>query len=405
MQTTPVGARPRSRIELLDNPVRPYPWGSPTAIPELLGVPPTGGPQAELWLGAHPGAPSRLRSGGTLLERIDADPYGELGPTVLDRFGPRLPFLLKVIAAEQPLSLQAHPDLARARKGYAAEEARGVPADAPERNYRDPHHKPELVCAVTPFAALCGFRSVAETLRLLAPLTAAVPALAPYAELLASGPDGPTDVVARLLTLAGPERAELVEAVAAACRDTHAGSYGLERATVAELAARYPGDSGVLVSLLLNRVDLAPGEALFLAAGNLHCYLRGTAVEVLANSDNVLRGGLTGKHVDVPELLSVLDPTAGPAPVLRPDTGVPGVEAYRPPVPDFLLDRMRLGPDPVPLAGPGPHLLLVLEGAAVLHDDGSVLPLASGESAWVPAGRRVLLTGDGLLVRAAAGLE
>jgi mannose-6-phosphate isomerase len=385
--TTPVGAR--SRIELLDNPVRAYAWGSVTEIPALLGVPPTGKPQAELWVGAHPGAPSRLVSGGSLLEQIAADPVAELGPRLVDEIGPRLPFLLKVIAAAEPLSLQAHPGLTRARAGYAAEEARGVPLDAPERNYKDPNHKPELVCAVTPFAALAGFRPVLSTVSLLAPLVAAVPELAPYAAMLGSAPL--PDVVAALLTDA---RKDLVAAVAAACRPLADPTY----ATVVELAELHPGDPGVLITLLLNRVDLAPGEALFLAAGNLHCYLRGTAIEVLANSDNVLRGGLTGKHVDVPELLAVLDPTAVPPPRLVP-TGSGAVRSYRPPVPDFRLDRVTLSAAPVRLDGPS--LVLTLDGAAAL--DG--LRLARGSSAWIPYGETVSVTGDGLLVRAAAGWE
>ncbi|HEX6754931.1 MAG TPA: mannose-6-phosphate isomerase, class I [Mycobacteriales bacterium] len=383
MRTTP----PVTRIEPLDNPVRPYAWGSRTAIPALLGVPPTGQPQAELWIGAHPAAPSRLASGGTLPARIAADPAGELGPELVDRFGPELPFLLKVIAAAEPLSLQAHPGLARARAGFAAEEARGIPRDAPERNYPDPNHKPELVCAVTPFAALAGFRPVPATVVLLAPLVAAVPALAPYAQLVRSAPL--PDVVGALLTDAS---ADLVAAVAAGCAALDDPAYR----TVTELARRHPGDPGVLVTLLLNRVDLAPGEALFLAAGNLHCYLHGTAVEVLANSDNVLRGGLTGKHIDVPELLAVLDPRTGPPPRLVP-TGSGPVESYRPPVPDFRLDRVTLSAIPVPIAGPS--LVLVLDGAALA--DG--VPLAGGGSGWIPYGRTVPVTGEGLLVRATAG--
>jgi mannose-6-phosphate isomerase len=382
VRTTSGGA-----VEPLDNPVRPYAWGSSTAIPALLGVPATGAPQAELWLGAHPAAPSRLVSGGTLLSRIAADPAGELGPELVERFGPELPFLLKVIAAAEPLSLQAHPALARARAGFAAEEARGVPRDAPGRNYRDPNHKPELVCAVTPFAALAGFRSVPATIGLLAPLVAAVPPLAPYAEMLGSAPL--PDVVAALLTDAS---ADLVAAVATACAGLDDPAYR----TAAELARLHPGDPGVLITLLLNRVDLAPGEALFLAAGNLHCYLHGTAVEVLANSDNVLRGGLTGKHVDVPELLAVLDPAAGPPPRLAPTRSGP-VESYRPPVPDFRLDRVTLSATPVPLAGPS--LVLVLAGAALAGGE----PLERGASGWIPYGRTVAVTGDGVLVRATAG--
>ena len=404
MQSTRVGTPITAPAELLDNPVRPYAWGSPTAIPELLGVPPSGGPQAELWMGAHPAEPSRLRSGGTLLERIGADPAGELSPAVVEQFGPRLPFLLKVIAAARPLSLQAHPDLARAREGYAEEERRGVPLGSPERSYVDPNHKPELVCALTPFEALCGFRAIPDTLRLLAPLVAAAPVLRPHRDALAARPDrhGLREVVTGLLTVPADRRRSLVDAVvAASAAGLAAGTdFPAELATVVALGEAYPGDLGVVITLLLNRLRLEPGEAMFLAAGNLHCYLSGTAVEVLANSDNVLRGGLTPKHVDVPELLRVIDVADGPPPLVSPVTEGPGQTAYVPAVPDFRLDRVELAGGPVPLPAGGPQIVLALSGSAEL----SGLELPRGASAWVPAGHPVVATGTGVLVRATTNL-
>ena len=391
MRTSPVET---GTIDRLDNPVRPYAWGSPTAIPELLGVPPTGEPQAELWLGAHPSAPSRLASGGTLPDRIAADPVGELSAAVVGRFGPRLPFLFKVIAAVRPLSLQTHPDLARARAGYAEEEARGVPADSPERSYPDPNHKPEVVCALTPFEALGGFRPIPETLRLLTLLAERAPALGHYVEALRARPgaEGLREVVTGLLTVPAGRRQRLVDSVTAACR-AGGPSFGAELATGALLGEAYPGDPGVVIALLLNRVRLAPGEAMFLAAGNLHCYLSGVAVEVMANSDNVLRGGLTGKHVDVPELLRVMDVADGPPPMLPAEPAGPGHVAYRPPVPDFRLDRYALD-GPVELAAGGPRILLVLSGRARLDGE---LVLDRGGSAWLPAGRAVSVRGDGVV--------
>ncbi|HYT11104.1 MAG TPA: mannose-6-phosphate isomerase, class I [Mycobacteriales bacterium] len=395
----------RRAVDLLDNPIRPYAWGSPTAIPQLLGVPPTGQPQAELWMGAHPAQPSRLRSGGTLLERIEADPAGELSPAVVDRFGPRLPFLLKVIAAARPLSLQAHPDAERAREGYAEEEARGVPLGSPERSYVDANHKPELVCALTPFEALCGFRAIPQTLRLLDALAADAPVLHPHLAALRARPgrDGLREVVTGLLTVPAGRRGALVNSVVAACRAGLAGSseFRVELATAVELAEEYPGDLGVVITLLLNRLRLQPGDAMFLAAGNLHCYLRGTAVEVLANSDNVLRGGLTPKHVDVPELLRVIDVADGPPPLIQPVETTPGQWAYLPPVPDFRLDRVAA---PATLASHGPQIVLAVSGSAVLRDGVSALPLPQGASAWVPAGRPVTSTGTGVLVRATTNL-
>ncbi|MFL6128838.1 MAG: mannose-6-phosphate isomerase, class I [Mycobacteriales bacterium] len=400
MRTSPVDT---GTIDRLDNPIRPYAWGSATAIPELLGLPATGAPQAELWLGAHPAAPSRLAAGGTLPGRIAADPTGELSPAVVERFGPRLPFLLKVIAAARPLSLQAHPDLNRARAGYAEEEARGVPADSPERSYPDPNHKPELVCALTPFEALCGFRPIPETLRLLSLLAGRAPALLQYVEALRIRPDadGLREVVTGLLTVPAHRRQRLVDAVTAAC-EAGGPDFEAELATGALLGEAYPGDPGVVIALLLNRVRLAPGDAMFLAGGNLHCYLSGTAVEVLANSDNVLRGGLTPKHVDVPELLRVMDVADGPPPLLAPLPVGPGHVAYRPPVPEFRLDRYELGGRDLSLPPDGPRILLVLSGRVSLDAE---LVLDRGGSAWLPAGRAVTVRGDGVLCLAGTNLD
>jgi len=388
-------------VDRLNNPIRPYAWGSPTAIPDLLGRAATGEPQAELWLGAHPGAPSRLESGGTLRDRIATDPAGQLSPEVVERFGPRLPFLFKVIAAERPLSLQVHPNLAQARAGYAEEEARGVPADSPERSYPDPNHKPELVCALTPFEALCGFRAIPDTVRLLSLLAERAPVLGHCVDALLARPDarGLREVVTGLLTVPAQRRQRLVDAVTAACR-AGGPDFAVELATGALLGEAYPGDPGVVITLLLNRVRLAPGEALFLAAGNLHCYLSGTAVEVMANSDNVLRGGFTAKHVDVPELLRVMDVGAGPPPLVTPVPVAPGHLAYVPPVPDFRLDRYQLG-EPVRLAADGPRIALVLSGRVAV-DAGPVLE--QGASAWLPAGHPVTIRGQGVLCVAGTNL-
>ena len=387
--------------EVLDNPVRPYAWGSPTEIPRLLGVEPTGEPQAELWMGAHPATPSRVRGGGTLLERIEADPVGELSAPVLRRFGPRLPYLMKVIAAARPLSLQVHPNQDQARAGYLDEQERGIPLDSPERSYVDPHHKPELVCAVTPFEALCGFRAVPETLELLAGLAPAAPGLQKYVDALRARPDrdGLREVVTGLLTVPADRRGRLVDSVVAACA---AGS-GPDLATGVELGEAYPGDPGVIIALLLNRIRLEPGQALFLAAGNVHCYLRGTAVEVMANSDNVLRGGFTRKHVDVPELLRIVDVTGGPPPVLAAVETAPGRRVWTPPVPEFRLESIALG-EPVSLDPAGPRIVLVLEGAAELRAGGVTLALPRGGSAWVPAGVPATVGGTGQLITATTNL-
>src|SRR3954465_4060471 len=285
------------------NTVRHSPWGSHTVIPELLGRPaPAELPHAELWMGAHPDLPSLLADGRPLDKAIVEDPVGPLGPRVVERFGDRLPFLMKVLAAETPLSLQAHPTPAQAEAGYAAEEAAGVAKDDPTRTFKDPYHKPELLLALTTFEALCGFRPVEESLHCLAKLQ--VPELKPTIAALARG--GLRAVIPQLLALSGKRRTALVEAVAAKAASfvaAHDPEFINTYRWAAAPAESYPGGPGVVISLLCNHLKLAPGEAVFLPAGNLHAYLSGAGVEVMASSDNVLRGGLTGKHVDLAALI------------------------------------------------------------------------------------------------------
>lgn len=384
----------------LTNPIRDYEWGSRTAIAALLGAPtPSPRPQAELWLGAHPSAASRLATSGvSLLTCIESDPQRWLGGGVAQRFGARLPFLLKVLAADSPLSLQAHPGEEQARAGYAAEDARGVARDAPERVYRDPEHKPELLCALTPFEALCGFRLPARCLELLGELS--VEQLAGPLGLLAARPDrhGMRALVERLLTDPPPG---LVGAVAAACRRRTGPTYRW----AVELAERYPDDTGVVISLLLNLIRLHPGQAIYLPAGRLHAYLRGTGIEVMANSDNVLRGGLTSKHVDVPELLRALDFDSPAVPVLTAVPGESGESGYETPAPEFRLSRIVLSAgESLALGADGPQILLAVEGCATLSDGRTELPLPRGRSAFVAGGTGpVRLGGAGVVFRATTG--
>ncbi|MEE2046703.1 mannose-6-phosphate isomerase, class I, partial [Nocardiopsis tropica] len=303
----------------LTNQVRPYAWGARTAIPRLLGADPDGTPQAELWLGAHHGAPStaHCEDGPRPLPRLIADdPRRVLGHGTAERFGARLPFLLKFLAAEAPLSLQVHPDATRARAGFDAEERAGIPLDAPHRNYRDPHHKPELLLALEPFEALCGFREPAATGAELRGLTCELAVLLRADLAVPDTHAALRAALTRLLTLPDGSRERLLDEFVAEW--SASGPRGAHGDIVADLAVRYPGDPGAVASLLLNRVTLGPGQALFLPAGNLHAYLQGTAVEVMASSDNVLRAGLTAKHVDAPELLDVVDFSVLPIPYARP---------------------------------------------------------------------------------------
>ena len=399
-------------MELMDNRIRPYAWGSRTAIAELIGAPsPAPHPQAELWMGAHPGDSSTLLGPAgerPLIESIADKPVLLLGERVEARFGPRLPFLFKVLAAAEPLSLQAHPSSEQAARGFALEEAAGVPIGASGRNYKDASHKPELICALTDFQALCGFREPTTTVRLLADL--AVPQLDHYLALLSGQPDadGVRALFSSMLTIPSAVLQPLLNSVLAACVQlVRAGSaFSTEYRTALELGERYPGDPGVLASLLLNRISLAPGQALYLPAGNLHAYLSGVGVELMANSDNVLRGGLTPKHVDVPELMRVLDFTAGPVEILDGTEVRPGEVVYPTPAAEFRLSRLALSERKLDLTHDGPQVVLVVEGSATATDpDGRTVKIDRGRSIWISAADQgVSITGTGTAFRATDGV-
>ncbi|MEU2333789.1 mannose-6-phosphate isomerase, class I [Streptomyces sp. NPDC006654] len=379
-------------MDRLDNTVRPYAWGSPTAIPKLLGVEPSGEPQAEMWMGAHPGAPSRTAR-GTLVEVIDADPKAELGEAAVAKFGPRLPFLLKILAAGAPLSLQVHPDLEQAREGYEDEERRGIPVDAPHRNYKDANHKPELICALTEFDGLCGFRAPEQAAGLLEAL--GIDSLKPYADALRAHPEEGAlrEVLTAILTADPEEMAHTVAEATAACT-----RLGGDHAPYAAIAHHYPGDPGVIAAMLLNHVRLQPGEALFLGAGIPHAYLDGLGVEIMANSDNVLRCGLTPKHVDVPELLRVVRFEASDPGVLRPEAAPDGEEVYETPIDEFRLSRYVLpeGAAAHDLTLPTPQILLCTAGTVRAGE----YDLAPGQSVFVPAAEKAEVSGPGTVFRA-----
>ncbi|MGC5364646.1 mannose-6-phosphate isomerase, class I [Streptomyces sp. DT24] len=385
-------------MDRLFNPVRPYAWGSTTAIPDLLGIAPTGEPQAEMWMGAHPGAPSRVTrpdgpTGQPLTDVIADDPEHELGPATVHKFGPRLPFLLKLLAAGAPLSVQVHPDLAQARRGYEDEERRSVPIDAPERTYKDPNHKPELICALTPFDGLCGFRRPAAAADTMAALD--VDSLKPYVDLLRARPEEAAlrETLTAILTANPVETAATVTEAASA-----AERIGGAHTPYARIAQQFPGDPGVIAAMLLNRVRLKPGEALFLGAGVPHAYLSGLGVEIMANSDNVLRCGLTHKHIDVPELLRVVRFEATDLDILRPEASATGEERYETPADEFRLSRYALAPAaaPLDLTVATPQILLCTTGAVRAGD----LDLTPGGAAFVPAGERAEVSGAGTLFRA-----
>ena len=371
-------------MELLQPVVRPYAWGSRHGIAELQGRPvPSPGPEAELWMGAHPSAPSGARRGQTTLDAvIAADPVGELGPASVDRFGPRLPFLLKVLSAGQALSIQVHPSRAQAEAGFRAENEQGLAPGDPARNYVDDWPKPELLCALTPFEVLAGLRPAADAARLFGDL--GVAPIQPLAAELARG--SRAGVLATILTWPPAGRATLVGDVLAACAGLASadGPYAAACAAAVRVGADHPGDLGVVAMLLMRHAVLEPGQAMFMPAGGLHAYLRGTGIEVLANSDNVVRAGLTGKHVDVPELLKLLDPDVE-VPILLPQPVAAGISTYETPAPEFRLYGLDLSAAPVVLPGGGPRILLCTAGVVVLRGPSGEVALRRGESCFVSA--------------------
>ena len=432
----------------ITNTPRNYAWGSRTAIAELLGRQASGGPEAELWLGAHPGSPSIVTdatpalAGRRLDEVIAEDPTRFLGPGRTT-----LPFLLKVLAADQPLSLQAHPDPAQAEAGFARENEAGLALDAPERNYRDASAKPELLLALSPtFEALAGFQHVSTIRMLLEELilftsgddrhavrgladrlaggdpvlagstgssqdvAAGVPPLSPATVPAHTGAGNPLHDTVEWLLRGGDDVAALVGAVTrAAASSARTSSFRREFETVGRLADLHPGDPGIVLSLLLNRISLGQGQALFLQAGSIHAYLEGLGIELMTSSDNVLRGGLTSKHVDVDELLDVVVFESTPVPVVRPDSPVPGVTVFRTDGDDFVLAQVALGdaaavhgyrlagPDTATFTLTGPAIVLVVSGGLRIDGTADRTNLARGDAALItPDEGTISFSGSGV---------
>jgi mannose-6-phosphate isomerase len=392
-------------IRRLHNQVRPYAWGSRTHIARLTGQHLGPGPAAEMWIGAHPTAPSRVESGAGLDDVVAMDPERTLGRDVVTRLGPRLPFLVKLLAAREPLSLQVHPPRERARRRFREQEAAGLARDASTRSYPDASHKPELVHALTRFEGMAGFRDVAATAVILRDLR--LDWLDAVADRLTSAPD-PAGclhaVVTEWLSLPRADVRRRLAAVRTAAGQAEARAHGTGRlhrpapleasevaresvrvhAATAQLIQRYPDDPGVLVTLLLNHVVLAPGESMFIDAGTVHAYTSGFGVEIMAASDNVLRAGLTPKHVDIPELLEVAD--FRPVPPPRWEAEVDGcVTRLAPPVEEFELVLLDLDGSTHTLDGVGPRLAMCLAGTVALSTPTHQLTLAQGESAFVEA--------------------
>lgn len=370
----------------LENPVQPYAWGSHTDIQGLMGHAPTTEPWAELWMGAHPVAPSRVRVGqetmplDVLLRRF---PEPMLGAKTADQYDHTLPYLFKLLAAEQPLSIQAHPDSTQAQKGFERENQLKIPLTDPSRNYKDLRHKPECICALTPFTGLKGFRGCDDILRHLSQLCDKT--LTDELNLLRT--QGLKPFFNALMTLPeSQKKAAIQEAVRNAEKSADANPVS---AWILTLYSYYPNDIGVLFPGVLNLFHLSPGEALFLPAGELHAYLVGFGIELMANSDNVLRGGLTPKHVDVPELMNVLNFTESAISILRPEPVSSSLSSFPAVAKEFALSVIHVSENTshVSKDHKNPEILLSIQGTAVLSagDPATALQMKRGDSVFVPA--------------------
>lgn len=369
---------------LMQNPIQGYDWGSHDSLTTLFGIAnPEGKPQAELWMGAHPNGCSDVVVAGqtqklsTLIERT---PAAVLGEATLARFG-SLPFLFKVLCAEKALSIQVHPSKAQAEAGFAKEEAAGISPKAANRNYKDPNHKPELVFALTPYQAMNGFRAIPAILALFERVN--LPAIAELTAALAASQNeaGLQHFFHQLLVLEGARKEEaLAGLLAFASEHQDEETFAL----ISSLAAQYPGDVGLFSPLLLNVVTLKPGQAMFLDACTPHAYVRGTGLEIMANSDNVLRAGLTPKYIDVAELLDCTRCLAKPDDqiLLAPHTEG-AVQHFEVPVPDFTFSVYPAGEHQLTTASA--EILFAIDATVILKRGDETLRLEKGQSAFIPA--------------------
>lgn len=371
-------------MQKMFNAVQNYAWGSKDALTRLYGIAnPQGKPMAELWMGAHPKSSSQVNddSGNprSLRDVINQDQPAILGAKVAARFG-ELPFLFKVLCADQPLSIQVHPSKEAAEAGYAKENAAGIPLDAAERNYKDPNHKPELVFALTPFQAMNGFRPLSEIVSLLQPVSGAHHDIATFLQ----HPDEAhlASLFASLLAMGGEQKSLALAVLKAALNSQRGDAWDAIRS----ISAFYPDDSGLFSPLLLNVITLQPGQGMFLYAETPHAYLNGVALEVMANSDNVLRAGLTPKYIDIPELIANVKFTSKAGDSLLTTPVQRGNELNFPiPVEDFAFSLHSLSAQPQSLAQNSAAIVFCVEGEAVLEKEGQQVVLQPGESCFLAA--------------------
>lgn len=369
----------------MSNPIHNYAWGSKYAMQQLFAVEnPTQEPQAELWMGAHPNGCSYLTVQGEnvkLSDFIAQDPNLILGDETAQQFG-ELPYLFKILAAENALSIQVHPNKQQAEEGFAKEERQGIQLTATQRNYKDSNHKPELVYALTDYQAMNGFRSIAEILRLFTSLE--IKELDNIVNRLQNNQteQGLSDFFSELLSLQGAEKTVAVDSLIAKAKKNNCPVFDL----VVELEKQYPDDIGLFAPLMLNVVTLQPGQAMFLDAETPHAYIHGTGLEIMANSDNVLRAGLTSKYIDIEELVSCTQFKHKPYEQLHlTPKWIEGSECYPIPVADFKFSIITQAEQKNVIVRSA-EIILPLDSSLILqHPNGERCQVEKGQSVFIPA--------------------
>lgn len=384
-QTENLDLEPRQAFFPMKNVIQNYAWGSKTSLNQLFGISnPESAPQAEMWMGAHPNGCSLVTSQGIsvkLSEFIANNPQHYLGEHTANTFG-ELPYLFKILAAEQALSIQVHPSKAQAESGYAKEQQLGVPLTASHRNYKDPNHKPELVYALTQYQAMNGFRPIEEIIENFTQL--AIPELSWLLEAFTEEPNshGLASFFSGILSLQGEQKEMALTMLMVKANLSIEPVYAL----ITELEKQYPNDVGLFAPLMLNVITLQPGEAMYLDAQTPHAYLHGTGLEIMANSDNVLRAGLTPKHIDVEELVSCTQFVSKPTHSLKLAPSVDaGIESFAVPVDDFKFAILH-DSDSRHLTATSAEILLPLDKPMTLtHSNGETCQIAIGDSVFVAA--------------------
>ncbi|RKS85244.1 mannose-6-phosphate isomerase type 1 [Orbus hercynius] len=386
----------------LDNTIKNYDWGSKTALSELFNISnPTNLPQAEIWMGAHPaGTSTAISADGSKIkldQLIADDPLAILGAQTYHRYH-GLPYLFKVLSAQMPLSVQVHPELSKAKLGYLKENQLGIPLDSATRNYKDANHKPELIYALTPFWAMNGFRPIAEIIELFTQLT--IPVLEKYIQTFANDrtDNGLKTFFHSILSLNYDEKQHAISALLSSIEHKHEIAF----TTIKNMALQYPNDSGLFSPLILNLVRLEPHQAMFLKAQTPHAYLQGTGLEIMANSDNVLRAGLTSKHIDIDELFdNTTFHSIVPEQLLTTPVQQDNKVDFPVPVNDFAFEIINSDEQQCSQFIRSAEIIFCLEGKVTLSTVTNRVTITAGESVFIAyCAGKFDYQGKGLLARA-----